>query len=749
MKNRTSEQVLDELARELTGQDFNLSSGLMAQIRKEEHKKMKRKSLMITAVAVVLGITVLLSIPNAAQAVKRLFGYLPGTGFVEQGVPLRILEQPVKVEIDQSTVILSQAVTDSEHLRLFYQVENIPYSETLNEDKEAYCRALPWVRTADGQRLNAKTVTANFWGSGYYRQLEFSALPADQDSATLVLPCIEGALKADSPADIEVAMHLVAAPEGMTVYPIVELPTPTAKPVEQQDTSLAGQISLTIQKYIQTDDRLILLGAVQTANPDVRLSLVESSDVLLLDASGKPAALAEDYTLEDPESGERTAQNLPLTYVVAGAYQPGEASLIIDGVWVERSSDASFTFDPGANPQPGQTWTLNKELQLGSHLVTIKDAALTPDGKGFTFSLENGEDLSNVALTDLEHAVLGGGGGGDGAGFTYRDSLPSGPITISVSFYSERIKGPWQAQVELPATNATPLPDSCLTQATWQEALLKSSRTLPTTDGSLMVLAGANAPDYLYRLYLADLESSTANALLLSDGGSLSPDQKTLVAATDEGLKFYDMVTGAVTPISGSDRRDREPIWSPDGSTIAYTRGPATGLIGAVGPHEVWLMDADGTNQRALVSDNQGNFAQAWTPDSKTLLYTSRIADGALLISIDPQTGEANLLTQFNYQNAGVAVSPDGKQMAYEAMLPGEKYGVYVSDLDGGNARLIANADPIVVTGPQWSPDGQWLAVTVYDTSINENSSSLALVNLTTCEITPMLDLNGHVVSWK
>ena len=96
-----------------------------------------------------------------------------------------------------------------------------------------------------------------------------------------------------------------------------------------------------------------------------------------------------------------------------------------------------------------------------------------------------------------------------------------------------------------------------------------------------------------------------------------------------------------------------------------------------------------------------------------------------------------------------MAVSPDGKQMAYEAMLPGEKYGVYVSDLDGGNARLIANADPVVVTGPQWSPDGQWLAVTVYDTSISDNASTLALVNLSTCEITPMLDLHGHVVSWK
>ena len=120
-----------------------------------------------------------------------------------------------------------------------------------------------------------------------------------------------------------------------------------------------------------------------------------------------------------------------------------------------------------------------------------------------------------------------------------------------------------------------------------------------------------------------------------------------------------------------------------------------------------------------------------------------------LVQSINIETGAVTILTQVNYQNAGIAVSPDGKQIAYEAMLPGERYGIYISNLDGGAARLIANADPIVVTMPQWSPDGKWLIMSVQDTSLSEFMPTLALVNIENCMILPLTSLQGYVTSWK
>ena len=235
----------------------------------------------------------------------------------------------------------------------------------------------------------------------------------------------------------------------------------------------------------------------------------------------------------------------------------------------------------------------------------------------------------------------------------------------------------------------------------------------------------------------------------LGDDGSLSPDSQNLVYATDKGLKLLSLTTGAVTPIPGSSRRDRGPIWSPDGAKIAFTRGPASGLIGAQGPYELMLMDSDGSNQTVLLSDTKANYAQAWMPFSKVVLYTVKGPDGASLKYINSETGKITPLTDLNYQNAGVSVSPNGRQIAYEALLPGNKYVVYISSLDGSNSKLIANADAMVATNAQWSPDGEWLVVSVQDTMLSEYSATIALVNPDTCQVIPMTNLKGYVTSWR
>ena len=204
-----------------------------------------------------------------------------------------------------------------------------------------------------------------------------------------------------------------------------------------------------------------------------------------------------------------------------------------------------------------------------------------------------------------------------------------------------------------------------------------------------------------------------------------------------------------ISDIPDTTRRDQGPVWSPDGAKIAFTRGPESGLIGAPGPYQLMLMDANGSNQTVLLADNEANTAQTWMPFSKILLYTVKGSNGATLKYINSETGEITPLTNLNYQEAGVSVAPNGRQIAYEALLSDYKYAIYISSLDGSNARLIANADPIIVTNAQWSPDGEWLAVSVQDTSLDEYSSIIALVNPDTCQVIPMTNLKGYATSWR
>lgn len=756
MNTRTPNQVLDEIARDQIGHEINLFSDINVLIRKDNKKHMKSKVFLTGVAALIMVLVVLFSIPSVAKAIGHLFGYIPETGFVEQSSTIRLLREPVEIKSGEIVIAVSQAVVDANHTTLIYQIDNIPDAETANLGFEDYCHALPSLQLADGSKLVAKTITGNFWGSGHSRQLEFDSLPQKENSVKLVFSCIEQApIAADIP-QIELLLNFIEAPADMTVYPIVDLPTPTIQTSEtslpEENDSPSSQISLILNKYVQTDEQLILMAALESNNTNFRLSLVEQKDVHLIDVDGREIAINENNSVTDPGI-ERTNMVLPLTYITGERYTPGLGTLMINRLWIENSSDESFTFDPGLNPQPGQIWTINQTLKVDGYNILIKEIIKNTRDEGLTVTYETPEDISNISLMDLENPQLGGGGGEDSTGFTYINGFPTGKITITLTSYSARILGPWQVQVELPAFSdgglPTDLPEACLTKTTWDAALLSGYSELPETLEGMLILADTPAPDYTYHVLSADLWGDETTNLDLGDGGSLSPDRQTVVYATQEGLKLLTLATGDVNSIPDTTRRDRDPVWSPDGTKIAFTRGQSSGLIGGAGLSDLMLMDADGSHQTVLLSDGEANHAQDWMPFSKVVLYTVKGPDGATLKYINSETGEVNLLTNLNYQEAGVSISPTGRQIAYEALLPGHKYAIYVSSLDGSNARLIANTDPIVVTHAQWSPDGEWLAVSMQDTSVNEYSSTIALVNPDSCQVIPISNLKGYVTSWR
>ena len=552
MKTRTPDQLLDEIAREGIGRDTNLSSGLLAKMRKGYEKQMKTKKLLIGSVTLVLVLVVLATIPSVTKAIGRLFGYVPGSGFVEQNSSIRVLQNPVEFKSGETTITVNQAVVDSEHTSVQYQIENIPDIDTDNARPDNYCRALPRLKLTDGTYLEPKTISGDIWASGLSRQLDYTALPAAENTVTMEFSCIEASpIIADAPK-IEIQLNFVAAPVDMTVYPLVELPTPTVQTGEtslsEDQASVSSQISLTLNKYVQTVDQLILFGVLKTGSTDFRLAYLDSNAVHLFDEEGNPITIEEEFNMPDPEMDPRNAQNLPLTYRTAGRYIPGDASLVIDNLWIERNANASFSFDPGPNPQPGQTWTINQTLDIDGYSILIKDVTKAPRGEGLTFTFETPENLSNISLMDLDNSMLGGGGGENSTGFSYSSTFPNGEITITLTSYTERINGPWQTTVTLPAFTDGALPtamsEACLTKATWDAALLNSSREIPVELGGVLILEDVLAPDYYYHILSASLSGDEPTDLGLGTGGSLSPDGQTLVYATDEGLKFLTLVTG-------------------------------------------------------------------------------------------------------------------------------------------------------------------------------------------------------------
>lgn len=144
------------------------------------------------------------------------------------------------------------------------------------------------------------------------------------------------------------------------------------------------------------------------------------------------------------------------------------------------------------------------------------------------------------------------------------------------------------------------------------------------------------------------------------------------------------------------------PAWSPDGRRIAFVRSGAN----SVG--DIYLMDADGSRVvRRTVGSNF--WSVAWSPDSRRLAVSTEglYESDVWILSADPDgSSPVHVLTNAR----SPAWSPDGSTIAYVQTSGDDGYdALAVANADGTNARPIT-APEGGRYGLSWSPDGQRLA---------------------------------------
>ena len=146
------------------------------------------------------------------------------------------------------------------------------------------------------------------------------------------------------------------------------------------------------------------------------------------------------------------------------------------------------------------------------------------------------------------------------------------------------------------------------------------------------------------------------------------------------------------------------PDWSPDGTRIVFTKFTSNGEWNT--DADIWIMNADGTNQQRIFSAGY-TFRAVWSPDGESIMVPGAGPDGGTGAFVAPD-GSNVRSSALPYGD----LSPNGTLLAYDSIKNG-KGNVMVAASDGTDARDLL-PDPAYDEYPRWSPSGDCIALSVF-----------------------------------
>jgi Tol biopolymer transport system component len=191
-------------------------------------------------------------------------------------------------------------------------------------------------------------------------------------------------------------------------------------------------------------------------------------------------------------------------------------------------------------------------------------------------------------------------------------------------------------------------------------------------------------------------------ALLVALAAGSSADAAHARAQANPPPEIYVMNadgSGEPTRLTQNGSADDAPVWSPDGTKIAFSTSRD-------GNYEIYVMNANGTSPQRLTTNRSADDAYPdWSPDGTKIAFNSdRDGNYEIYVMNANGTGQTNLTQEPRTDDLGPAWSPDGTKLAFHS-----EGDIYVMNANGtGETRLTSGADVDVF--PDWAPDGTKLA---------------------------------------
>jgi eukaryotic-like serine/threonine-protein kinase len=230
-----------------------------------------------------------------------------------------------------------------------------------------------------------------------------------------------------------------------------------------------------------------------------------------------------------------------------------------------------------------------------------------------------------------------------------------------------------------------------------------------TADSRSLVTVQWDVTANLWVAPMSDLThgKQVTSAKLEGDRGlAWTPDGKivyTSLAAGNLDLWIMNADGTNQKQLTTDPREDSAPVVSHDGRYIVFNsmRGPLP---------SVWRMNIDGSNVKQLT--DKEDYLLGITADSKSIFFTSWRTTKMSLWRMAMDGGEPVQIS--NLFISGASISPDGKWMAcrYRNEEPNSLAKVIILPVEGGTpTKSFDMPDTIVSNSPGWFPDGKSLIV--------------------------------------
>jgi len=237
------------------------------------------------------------------------------------------------------------------------------------------------------------------------------------------------------------------------------------------------------------------------------------------------------------------------------------------------------------------------------------------------------------------------------------------------------------------------------------------SRIVYELAGSLRVLDVESGEDRAIEINVGDDDNLTRPRMVDASGDlrgfSLSPDGVRLAIAARGEVFSVPVEAGITRNLTGTPAaHDREVAWSPEGDLIAY-------ISDETGEEQIWLRDPTGSEAPRQLTDSLTTriYNPVWSPDGTKIAFGD---SEARILVVDVESGEVSeAYDDPGYHAHDYDWSPDSKYLAFSIAEPrmartSPFRSIFIWEADSGEARRVTS-DRYSEYAPRFSDDGEHL----------------------------------------